>query len=111
MSTESTPVVDFVRFRVYTVGMGDSELATWLGNVRERLRSARLAKELSHRAAGERSGVPFRTITRIELGAGVPSLDVLWKLCAAYGVPLCEVLCEPQPAPKKPRARAKKGGV
>lgn len=88
--------------------MEPTELAVWLTGVRERLRACRLALDLSHRAAGERTGVPFSTITRIETGKTTPTLDVLWKLCAAYGVPLCDVLCEPRAA-KKPRA--KKGGA
>ena len=85
----------------------DPELANWLAGVRERLRAARAAKELTHRAAGAAAGVSFQSVTRIESGQVVPSLDVLFALCAAYGVPLCAVRCEPPPAPapKKPRGK------
>lgn len=86
----------------------DPALTDWLDGVRARLRAARTAKGLTHRAAGAAAGVAFQTVTRIEGGKTVPSLDVVYALCAAYEVPLCEVLCEGQLPTEPKKAGAKK---
>ena len=87
--------------------MSEEEYGRWLAGVRERLRAARLALGLSHRKAGELTGVPFQTITRVETGKVKPTSEVLFKLAKGYGVSLNSVLCgDPQsepPAPPKPR--------
>ncbi len=72
----------------------------WLTAVRGRLRSARLKAELSHRAAGQQTGVPFTTITRVETGKTKPTAEVLFRLAVGYGLKLGELLADP------PRRRA-----
>lgn len=84
----------------------------WIAGVRERLRAARLAKGLTHRAAGAAAGLSFTMVTRVESGAREPSLSTVYALCLAYGVPLSDVLSEespaPAPAPKPARKRKAK---
>lgn len=81
----------------------DSDLAKWLRDVRSRLRAARLALELTHRAAGERTGVPFQTITRIETGKTVPTIEVIYRLAVGYEADLCFILCGTEPAKRNGR--------
>lgn len=86
----------------------DPEFVAWLAGVRDRLRAARARCGLSFRAAGDRTGVPFQTITRIEAGRNVPTVDVLFKLARGYGMSLVDVLCGPGPPcpdakPERPR--------
>jgi transcriptional regulator with XRE-family HTH domain len=101
----------------YTVDMeakteGGATVERWIAGVRERLRAARLAKGLTHRAAGAAAGLSFTMVTRVESGAREPSLSTVHALCAAYGAPLCDVLCDmppdPAPAPKPARKRKAK---
>jgi len=73
--------------------MSEQEYEEWARAVRDRLRAIRLELGLSHRAAGERTGVPFQTITRIETGKVKPTSEVLYKLAKGYGVTLEEILC------------------
>lgn len=57
-----------------------------MAKVADRVRGERLARGWSYREAGERSGVPFQTITRIETGKTAPTPAVLHRLAVAYGV-------------------------
>lgn len=73
-----------------------------------RLKAAREAAGLSPQQAGERAGVHFVSIYRIENEERVPTLDVLYKLAAAYGIKEARDLLPPPPAPESKRKPPKK---
>ena len=57
-----------------------------------RMRAAREAAGMTQVAAAERSGVHRISIMKFETERTVPTLDVLYRLAAAYGVNVCELL-------------------
>lgn len=67
----------------------------------ERLKSRREAAGLSQQEAGERSGVHHVSIARFETDKRVPTLDALYKLAAAYGVTIYDLLPEQLGAAKR----------
>jgi len=77
-----------------------SEMATirfmadrdFVAGLAEKLRAAREAAGLSQQQAGERSGVHAVSIARFETEVRTPTLKALYKLAAAYGVGVCELL-------------------
>jgi DNA-binding XRE family transcriptional regulator len=89
----------------YTTPMSEAEYVAWLDGVRERLRATRKALGLTYRAAGDRTGVPFQTITRVETGKVRPTSEVLFTLAKGYGVSLEELLCGCKCPPRKPRRK------
>ena len=63
-------------------------------------------RRLSLRALGDRSGVSFVTIQRIEAGLMSPTVDTLEKLAAALGISVRELFpVEARPLPKKGKGR------
>ena len=68
----------------------------------DRLKAAREAAGLSQQQAGEASGVHHVSIARFETDKRVPTLAALYKLAAAYGVTVAEMLPDP-PGRKKVR--------
>lgn len=81
----------------------------------DRLKGAREAAGLSQQAAGERSGVHHISIARFETDKRVPTLAMLYKLAAAYGVTVCSLLPDGETLPGQPPAkkptRRKPGGA
>jgi transcriptional regulator with XRE-family HTH domain len=72
-----------------------------------KLKAAREAAGLSAEQAGAAAGVHFVSIYRIEKEERVPTLDVLYKLAAAYGLKsVCDLL-PPPPSPKPPAKKPK----
>lgn len=65
----------------------------------EKLAAARAAAGLSQIEAGEKSGVHNISIARYETDERVPTLMALYKLAAAYGVKVADLL--PAELPKK----------
>ncbi|WP_439627614.1 helix-turn-helix domain-containing protein [Gemmata sp.] len=69
--------------------MPDRELVDGLA---AKLKAARDAAGLSQQDAGEKSGVHHVSIARFETDKRVPTLAILYKLAAAYGVTVCDLL-------------------
>lgn len=89
--------------------MDTADYRDWIAGVRARTKAAREALGLSLRAAEEKTGVPFMTIRRVETSDFVPTLDVLWRLAAGYGLSVSDLLCESRPEPPaKPKSRGQK---
>ena len=59
--------------------------------VRERARTGLSLAEIARRA-----GIAKSTLSQLESGNGNPSLETLWALCVALGIPFARLL-EPQP--------------
>ena len=76
-----------------TADMSNNAFDAWLVRVRARLRSARESAGLSYREAGEKTGVHFANVRRAENPGPVPSLDVIYRLAAGYGVSLESIVC------------------
>ncbi|OLC15994.1 MAG: hypothetical protein AUH29_06355 [Candidatus Rokubacteria bacterium 13_1_40CM_69_27] len=68
------------------------------------LRRWRERRGLSLRALGERSGVSYVTIARVEAGTKSPTVTTLEKLAAALGVSVRD-LFSAEPRPRTPRRR------
>ena len=60
-----------------------------------RLRQLRAARRLSQEAVARRAGMDRSYYTEIELGKSSPSVDKLWDIAAAIGVPIMELFREP----------------
>jgi transcriptional regulator with XRE-family HTH domain len=67
--------------------------------VGRRVRALRAAAALSVAELSRRSGVARATLMQLEGGAGNPTLDTLYGLADALGVPLSELIARPAPAP------------
>ena len=68
------------------------------------LKDWRKRRGLTLRALGERSGVPYPSIQRIENGQISPTVATLEKLAAALDVPVRELFpTEPRPRPRRKR--------
>ncbi|WP_161968119.1 helix-turn-helix domain-containing protein [Fimbriiglobus ruber] len=64
------------------------ELLAWAEGVRERIRRIRADAGLSAREAGERCGVPFANLNKIETGkTAIPTIEFLFDIAKGYGVP------------------------
>lgn len=59
------------------------------------LRAARVAAGMSQVAAGQKAGVHFVSIAKFETGKSTPTLRVLYRLAAAYGVTVADLLPPP----------------
>lgn len=68
------------------------------------LRQWRERRGLSLRELGERTGVSYVTIARIEAGTMSPTVTTLEKLAAALGVSVRD-LFPPEPRPRTPKRR------
>lgn len=72
----------------------------------EKLKVARKTADMSQAEAGEASGVHPISIAQFETGTRTPTLATLYKLAAAYGVNVCELLPGgEEPAPKGKRKK------
>ncbi len=85
----------------------------------EKLKGARVAAGLTQVQAAEASEVDRVNISKFEGDNKTPTLATLYKLAAAYGVDVCDLLPrdaqgqlpadEPDPAPAKKASAPKKG--
>lgn len=66
---------------------------------RERERAGISASELARRA-----GIAKSTLSQLEAGTGNPSIETLWALATALGVPVSRLIEPPQPSVKVIRA-------
>ena len=74
--------------------------------VRNRIRRLRFDhQEMTQQDLADRVGVTRQTINAIELGKYSPSLEVAFRIAAAFGVPLDEVF---QYGPESPGAEGPK---
>lgn len=76
----------------------------------EKLKAARTAAGVTQVAAAEASGVSRVNISAFESDGKTPTLATLYKLAAAYGVNVCEllpsgVLPDATPEPKKAKKK------
>lgn len=60
-----------------------------------RLRQLRAARRWSQETVARRAGINRSYYAQLELGKHSPSLDVLWDIAAAYGLPIADLLKEP----------------
>lgn len=71
------------------------------------MKTVRESLGLSYRAAEGRTGVPFASISRVEAGRVVPTLELVYRLAVGYGVPVSTLLCPDSERPKGKTARKK----
>lgn len=62
------------------------------------LRRERRRSGLSLTEVARRAGVAKSTLSQLESGAGNPSVETLWAICIALGVPFSRLLDPPRPA-------------
>jgi transcriptional regulator with XRE-family HTH domain len=83
-----------------TVAGKDGMIATMATSIRrERERAGISASELARRA-----GIAKSTLSQIEAGTGNPSIETLWALAVALGVPVSRLIEPPQPPVRVVRA-------
>ncbi len=87
----------------------------------EKLKAARIAAGLTQQQAVDKSGVHQANLSQFEGDAKTPTLATLYKLAAAYGVDVCDLLprdekgqmpslpAEEEPDPPAKKASPKKG--
>ncbi|WP_429415528.1 helix-turn-helix domain-containing protein [Nocardia sp. GAS34] len=68
------------------------------------LRRERGRSGLSLTEVARRAGVAKSTLSQLESGTGNPSIETLWALCTALGIPFSSLLEQPQPQVKVIRA-------
>lgn len=74
-----------------------------------RIRALRSAAGLSAQALARRSGVARGTLAQLERGEGNPTVDTLYALANAVGVPLADLLAAPAAEPGVYVVRARTG--
>jgi transcriptional regulator with XRE-family HTH domain len=62
------------------------------------LRRERRRSGLSLTEVAKRAGIAKSTLSQLESGAGNPSVETLWAICVALGVPFSRLLDPPRPA-------------
>src|SRR5271165_3121165 len=62
------------------------------------LRRWRMTREMTLSALAEQAGVAKSTVSLIERGQGNPSIDTVWALAAALGVPFASLFHDEPPA-------------
>jgi transcriptional regulator with XRE-family HTH domain len=75
------------------------------------LRRWRQTRELTLSALAEQAGVAKSTVSLIERGQGNPSLDTVWSLAAALGVPFASLFHDESPANDMSVVREDDGAV
>lgn len=60
-----------------------------------RLRQLRAARRWTQETVARKAGINRAHYSQIELGNHAPSLDTVWDLAAAFGVPITDLLREP----------------
>jgi transcriptional regulator with XRE-family HTH domain len=66
-------------------------------SIAQNLRRLRVDRELTLSALAERAGVAKSTVSLIERGQGNPSLDTMWALAGALGVPFSRLFHDSLP--------------
>jgi transcriptional regulator with XRE-family HTH domain len=69
------------------------------------IRRTRLLSGLSLTALASRAGISKSTLSDLESGAGNPSLETLWAIATALGVPVGRLFDEASPPVRVIRAR------
>src|SRR5689334_23252425 len=80
---------------VYYIGQMDETPAS---RIATNLRALRAARAMSTLTLAKRSGVARATLTKIEAGDGNPTIDTLYAVADALGVPLGDLIGEPPAA-------------
>ncbi|MBY8858263.1 XRE family transcriptional regulator [Nocardia sp. CA2R105] len=68
------------------------------------LRRERARSGLSLTEVARRAGIAKSTLSQLESGSGNPSIETLWALCTALGIPFSSLLDPPQPQVRVIRA-------
>ncbi|WP_329116876.1 helix-turn-helix domain-containing protein [Streptomyces sp. NBC_01465] len=75
--------------------MADDDLAQVLTAVGPRLRALRRERAITLAQLSETTGISLSTLSRLESGQRKPTLELLFPLAKAYGVPLDELVDAP----------------
>jgi transcriptional regulator with XRE-family HTH domain len=75
-----------------------------LASIAAHLRTERERTGLSASALARRAGIAKSTLTQLEAGHGNPSVETLWALAAALGVPFARLIEQPKPPTRVIRA-------
>jgi transcriptional regulator with XRE-family HTH domain len=75
------------------------------------LRRWRMTREMTLSALAEQAGVAKSTVSLIERGQGNPSIDTVWALAAALGVPFASLFHDEAPTDDVLVVRADDGAV
>lgn len=75
------------------------------------LRRWRMTREMTLSALAEQAGVAKSTVSLIERGQGNPSIDTVWALAAALGVPFASLFHDEPPADDVTVVRADEASV
>src|SRR5882757_2408214 len=75
------------------------------------LRRWRTTREMTLTALAEQAGVANSTVSLIERGQGNPSIDTVWALAAALGVPFASLFHDESPATDVLVVREEDGSV
>lgn len=73
-------------------------------SIARRLKSARQARRLSASELARRADIAKSTLTQLEAGHGNPSVETLWALATALGLPFASLIEAPGPATRVIRA-------
>lgn len=63
--------------------------------VASRLRQLRSARRWTQETVARRAGISRSYYVQVELGNHAPSLDVLWDIASAFGVPITDLFRDP----------------
>jgi len=75
-----------------------------IGQIATSIRQERDRAGLSLTELAKRAGVAKSTLSQLESGAGNPSVETLWALCVALGVPFSRLVDPPRPSVRVVRA-------
>lgn len=90
--------------------MDDSPISPLGAAIAARLRAERGRADLTQEQAGKRAGLSWMSVHRYERGR-VPTVEALYRLAAAYGVPVFAMLPDELPTPPPPARPKKPGGA
>jgi transcriptional regulator with XRE-family HTH domain len=83
---------------------GANTLGDLIGQIAASIRRERDRAGLSLTELAKRAGVAKSTLSQLESGAGNPSVETLWALCVALGVPFSRLVDPPRPSVRVIRA-------
>lgn len=84
--------------------MTDDQTSAPLGAIAESLRRERTRAGLSLSEVAKRAGIAKSTLSQLESGSGNPSIETLWALGVALGVPFSRLVDPPRPRVRVVRA-------
>lgn len=79
------------------MALGEPARSAPLDIIARALRRERESAELSLTELAKRAGIAKSTLSQLESGSGNPSVETLWALAVALGVPLSRLVDPPKP--------------